>query len=255
MKMHAHLFNQDAKAYHEARPSYPDEVIEWVVTVTEVKKEDTIIEVGAGTGKATKKFLERGLRIHAIELGSEMAKHLLLFCKGNISVDVTTFEDWSSDDLFQSAMVLSATAFHWVDPAIRYKKAHLCLKDDGHLVLLWNMALPTSIKEEKEAFEYLFSFHNKKSNGEYSVEEVFLDRYNEILASNLFEIVDTIQYEWSVKNTQESLIKGFLSQSSYLSLSKTDQLNVKNKITSLYHQIEEPILTPFLTMGFIAKKK
>ena len=47
------------------------------------------------------------------------------------------FEDWPlEEETFE--LVVSATAFHWVDPAIRYRKSAQALRPAGSLALLWN---------------------------------------------------------------------------------------------------------------------
>jgi len=43
-------FNTAAKTYDEARPSYPDEVIDWIITRTKISKDETLLEIGSGTG-------------------------------------------------------------------------------------------------------------------------------------------------------------------------------------------------------------
>lgn len=62
-------FDSASKTYDDARPSYPDEVIDWIINKTNVSKEERLLEIGSGTGQATIKFAERGYNIHCIEMG------------------------------------------------------------------------------------------------------------------------------------------------------------------------------------------
>ena len=53
-------FNTAAQLYDEARPSYPDVAINWILDRTNIASDDTLLEIGPGTGQATLKFAERG---------------------------------------------------------------------------------------------------------------------------------------------------------------------------------------------------
>ena len=116
-------FDHAAKIYHESRPSYPDEVIDWIIQRTEVKKDNRLLEIGAGTGQATFKFAERGYKIHCVEMGRNLAK--ILQEKGadyDLKVDVSAFEKWQPETPFKTSFIFSAAAFHWIDPPDMFGK-------------------------------------------------------------------------------------------------------------------------------------
>ena len=58
------VFGEVAQQYDEARPSYPAEVFDFVMSYGALKVGDDALEIGAGTGKATEKFIARGLHVH-----------------------------------------------------------------------------------------------------------------------------------------------------------------------------------------------
>lgn len=58
-----------AGTYEEIRPSYPEKLIQDVISKTDLKLNDRLLEIGAGTGKATIQFADKGFRVQAIELG------------------------------------------------------------------------------------------------------------------------------------------------------------------------------------------
>lgn len=62
------------ETYDEARPSYPPQLFDALFDM--LPTEPLIVEVGAGTGKATKDLLARGASVHAIEIGPAMAARL-----------------------------------------------------------------------------------------------------------------------------------------------------------------------------------
>ena len=53
-------FDEIANLYEAARPGYPDALIEDVVSYADLKLNDRILEVGCGTGQATKSFARQG---------------------------------------------------------------------------------------------------------------------------------------------------------------------------------------------------
>jgi SAM-dependent methyltransferase len=96
-----------------------------------------VLEIGCGTGQATLPLAKLGHAITAVELGAEMAavarRKLAAFPQ--VQVVVSTFEDWPLPELpFDS--VFAATAFNWVDPAVRMTKAADALKPGGTLAVV-----------------------------------------------------------------------------------------------------------------------
>jgi SAM-dependent methyltransferase len=52
------------------------------------------------------------------------------------TVDVTRFEDWDAPETFD--MLFSATAYHWVAPAVRWTRAAAVLRPGGAIALATN---------------------------------------------------------------------------------------------------------------------
>jgi cyclopropane fatty-acyl-phospholipid synthase-like methyltransferase len=125
--------------YDEIRPSYPEELIEDIINKTNLKSTDSLLEIGPGTGKATVQFAEKGFRIHGVELGEDMAEIFKLKCTRypRVSLDISSFEEWSPSNQCKFDMIFCAQAFHWIDTSIKYEKCHQLLKDDCYLVLFW----------------------------------------------------------------------------------------------------------------------
>lgn len=126
-------FNQDAERYDRARPGYPARIFDDLAAAG-VPPGGRILEIGCGTGQATGPLAERGYRVTAIELGAEMAavarRNLARF--DSVEVVTAAFEDWPlPGEPFDA--VFSATAFHWVDPAVRVSKSADALCPGGLL--------------------------------------------------------------------------------------------------------------------------
>ena len=131
------VFGEVAEQYDRVRPGYPESLVDEVMASASLQPGGAVLEVGCGTGKATVALGARGLRVLAIEPDENMAGVARRNCAG-LDVDVVTasFEDWGGDGQF--ALVLSAQAWHWVQPGLRVEKAHRVLRDGGALALCWN---------------------------------------------------------------------------------------------------------------------
>ena len=129
------VFGEVAEQYDRARPSYPDALFDTVIEYGELRPGDAALEIGAGTGKATRGFAGRGLAVHALEPSPGMARVLR-----------ATGVDGRGDDVrgvdrrtrARSACVFAAQAWHWVPDADRYEKVAAALAPGGTLALFWN---------------------------------------------------------------------------------------------------------------------
>ncbi|WP_030683057.1 class I SAM-dependent methyltransferase [Streptomyces cellulosae] len=130
-------FDEDAELYDRARPGYPPEVFDDLTQVAGVGPGCRVLEVGAGTGKATLPLAELGCRITAVELGAGMAAVARRNLAGFEAVEIVTadFETWPlPQEPFD--VVLAASAFHWIDPAVRMTKAADALRPGGALAVV-----------------------------------------------------------------------------------------------------------------------
>jgi len=132
-----HTFDEVALLYNEARPRYPDELFSVLIDVTGLHKGSKLLEIGPGTGQATKPLAKKGFDITAVELGSalaEVARHELHDYK-NVQILTGAFEELTlpakSFDL-----IFAATSFHWIEQSAKYSKTHSLLKDTGHLAII-----------------------------------------------------------------------------------------------------------------------
>ncbi|MGW2648928.1 class I SAM-dependent methyltransferase [Streptomyces sp. NPDC001393] len=130
-------FDEDAELYDRARPGYPPELYDDLADLAGVRPGSRVLEVGCGTGQVTVPLARRGCRITAVEAGPSMAALARRNLAGVGTAEVVTaeFEKWSlPDEPFDA--VLSATAFHWIDPAVRVAKAADALRPGGALAVV-----------------------------------------------------------------------------------------------------------------------
>jgi SAM-dependent methyltransferase len=126
------LFDQQAEAYDRFRPTYPDAVIDELLGP--VPEGLDVLDVGCGTGIASRQMAQRGAKVLGVELGPRMAE----IARGHgIAVEIAAFEGWDAAGRTFDR-VTSAQAWHWLDLPIATAKAASVLRPGGRLCLIWN---------------------------------------------------------------------------------------------------------------------
>ncbi|HEU5156205.1 MAG TPA: class I SAM-dependent methyltransferase [Streptosporangiaceae bacterium] len=152
-------FTEDAELYDRARPGYPREAIDDLAELADLGPGRRTLEIGCGTGRLTVPLAERGCEVTAVELGAEMAAVARRKLASFASVTVVTdaFERWMLPDRPFDAVV-AASAFHWIDPAVRMHKIAEALRAGGALATITNHAAggrAAFFAEVRECYERL----------------------------------------------------------------------------------------------------
>ncbi len=127
-------FNEVAETYDRARPTYPAQLFEALFGL--LGDAPVIVEVGPGTGQATRDLLERGASVCAVELGPAMAARLRAnLASERLEVVVGDFETVPLDRSGVDA-VFSATAYHWVSPHAQTDRPAAVLRPGGLLAVV-----------------------------------------------------------------------------------------------------------------------
>jgi SAM-dependent methyltransferase len=96
-----------------------------------------VLEIGCGTGQLTRSLLARGLRVTAVEPGQQLIVRARdrLNGVGDVQFVNARLEDASLPRARYLA-VFSASAIHWIDPDVSWRKAADALVDGGSLALV-----------------------------------------------------------------------------------------------------------------------
>lgn len=188
----ASTFDSVAQRYERARPGYPAEMFDELAALAGLDGSARVLEIGPGTGKATRGLLRRGWSVVAVEPGAQLAAVARRVLAGHdLRVDVSPFETWHDtgyptqrddaghptrhddghstqrddghpprhddghltwhddrrpiwrDDEHPTRhaagafdLVFAATAWHWLDPTVAYRKAAGHLRPGGHLAIV-----------------------------------------------------------------------------------------------------------------------
>jgi SAM-dependent methyltransferase len=131
------VFDTVAEDYDDVRSGYPGTLVDAALEHGGLGKGARVVEVGCGTGKLTELLVARGLHVDAVDPGARMIDVARRRSGDSplVRFHVARFEDVSLPERTYDA-VFSATAFHWIDPAIGWRKAASLLEPGGLLALL-----------------------------------------------------------------------------------------------------------------------
>lgn len=201
-----------ARALRPCRPTYPAQVFDDLTALAELPPAGRIAEIGCGTGQATIPLAKRGYRITCVELGEELAavarRKLSIF--PGVEVITAAFETWDPPQAEFDAVV-AFTAFHWIDPKLRYEKSASLLRGGGALVVLANQhVLPADgdqfFAEVQKDYEALTPDDEGTKAGGPPLPDAVGDLSVEIEASGLFRNVAVRRYLWDVRYTADEYI-------------------------------------------------
>ena len=136
------LFGLNPQGYEDARPEYPIWIFDHLRDRGALVDGTPTLEIGAGTGKATRRLLEYGANpLTIVEPDARFAALLGTAANAspaNCRVAHDSFEDVVlSDNQFD--LIAAATAFHWIEPTSGLRKIKRLLRRDGFVALFWNV--------------------------------------------------------------------------------------------------------------------
>ena len=131
------VFDEVAEDYDRHRPTYPDVLVDRACADAGIGAGAAVLEIGCGTGQLTRSLLARGLRVTAIEPGRQLIARARdqLNGIGDVQFVNARLEDASLPRARYSA-VFSASAIHWIDPDVSWRKVADVLVDGGSLALV-----------------------------------------------------------------------------------------------------------------------
>jgi len=258
------LLASDVSAYEHGRPDYPERVYELLTEVCGLRPGTRVLEVGPGTGQATRPLLERGASVTAVELGAELADRLTVkFPDADLTVEIGAFEDTvmpaGSFDL-----VAAATSFHWVPTEAGLHRSADALRRGGWLALWWSHfgdpdrpdpfheALLPILGELAPSVLEVASAGNPSTSHPYALDAAA--RVAEIDATGRFGPVQHEVAAWTGSHTAEQLRAMFASFSPWLALPPTERGVALDALERLaIDEFRGVVERPYLTAIYLAQ--
>jgi SAM-dependent methyltransferase len=189
-------FTEDAELYDRVRPDYPPGLYDDLGELLSVAK-PSVLEIGPGTGQATRPMIERGWSVRAVELGAELAA----VARRNLpaaEIIVADFDTWELPEP-SFDLVLSATAFHWLDPATRVRRCAQVLRPGGVLAVVSTHHIAGGSEQLFVDVQRCYDrFTDDPEKGGLPAASAVPEDSTELDASGLFWPVTFRRYEWEV---------------------------------------------------------
>ena len=206
-------FDAVAGGYQVARPEYPDELYDTLIALTGARPEtDAICEVGSASGKATLPLARRGYAITCVELGAALAAEARRNLAGfdRVTVVNADFETWRPPAGEAFGLVFAATAWHWIDPAVKYQTAASLLRPGGHLAF-WE-AVHVIPGDGDPFFAEIQETYDKIGEGQPGewvtpTTETLPSFDAEISSTGLFGAAVTRRFQWEIRYSAADYIR------------------------------------------------
>ncbi len=131
-KVFEKTFDEAAEVYDRIRPDYPPEIFDAILSYQSLNSGSMVLEIGLGTGLATKPFLQTGCRLIGVEPGENLTQIALRKFQSysNFSVCTQRLQEYGCpDESFD--LIYAATSFHWLPEEYGYKRVFSLLKKGG----------------------------------------------------------------------------------------------------------------------------
>lgn len=217
-------FDQAADTYDEVRPSYPAPLFDALFDA--LPPHPAIVEVGPGTGKATRDLLVRGATVHAVEIGPAMAAKLQSNLQSaRLRVSVADFEKLDIPAASADA-VFSATAYHWITPAGQTNRPAYILRPGGIVAIVDLIQVDSPV--DRGFFVAAQPIHNRYGEGHTGLPAPARKQADPPMRSVLeaderFTRVEVRRYDWDQTYSASEYRKLMLSYSGTQMMDETDR--------------------------------
>ena len=220
------LFDGVAGLYDATRQGYPAEVADTVVANAAIGPGAAVLEIGCGTGQLTRQLAGRGFHLTAIDIGAAMVRA----ARRNVADATARFEVCSFEDVEAGGpfdLIVSATAFHWIDPGVGLAKAARLLRPGGWLALLTTgERYPEPLQGRLRDLWVRYS----RQNSEWADQPAWLAALRE---SGLFGATVEASHTTALRLPAETVIGVERTRATFLSYAEQEQADFTAELTAL----------------------
>lgn len=252
-------YDAEAESYDLGRPGYPEPLIDECVRLANLGPVSRILEIGCGSGQATRSFASRGFRVTCLEPGSNLAR----LARQNIAhyprVEIleVKFEDWSPEpEAFD--LVLAAASIHHVANGVRYIKSAKALKPGGHIAILGNHPgadEPEFRRELDRLYSKWWGPELSRMYAKWTLENRIGATQRQIEDSGKFGPVTIIQHPWTVEFDVPRYLALLDSDSGRLNHSPEAHEGMKNETAEVISRLGGKATRGYVAVLALAKKK
>jgi len=251
-------FNEIASEYDKYRPSYPEQLFTDIVELTAIKQGDSILEIGCGTGQATKGFVDLGFdHVTCIELGQNLAEltREKFKNKANVNVINASFETWQSEKS-NFDLAISGTAFHFIQPQeVGYRKVFDLLSNQGSIAFFWTIHVPsfdTTFNKIRECYKRYTPQLDDSKNPD--MQQTIKERSILTVKDGLFKDLEVKQYRWYETYTSDEYISLLNTNSRHRLIPDDVRFELFGQIKEVIEQDGGTLIKPQAVALFLANK-
>jgi SAM-dependent methyltransferase len=249
-------FGSVAQAYDRARPSYPPELVDAVLEYAAARPGMAALEVGAGTGKATTLFAERGLAVTAIEPAGEMAEVAHANATTATRFVIAKFEEAEIEPAAYG-LVFSAQAWHWVEPLTGERLAARALRPGGALACFWNRVDWSSCacRSELEAAYAAIEWDRGGLMAPQAAPLDFAASWRERIAATAgLEAAEALTYAWTQAYTAAQYIALLGTHSDHILLEERRRIQLFGAVAAVIEQAGGELELTYSTQLCLARR-
>lgn len=268
------VFDTVAVEYDRVRPGYPDQLIDLACEAAGLAAGDRVLEIGCGTGQLTRSLVARGLSVTAVEPGENLIS-VAGRNTGGVEFVNRRFEDATLPGRFRAAF--SASAFHWIDPDVSWRKVAQALAPGGLLALIQYCGVDTEesaadtdallaalagaapgIAAEWPALRDLETFMAGAAARRENVSELWAWAASQPVARSyaaaLFDDADIAVIPTAVEQTADELNALFATTSLYLRMAPAERAALERANIAVGERLGRPIRSSLLAVLVTARR-
>ena len=231
-------FGAGADAYQRGRPSYPPDVVSYVVSRMRMRTpaDATVLDLAAGTGIFTELLAPHVQRVVAVEPVESMRTKIT----GAAAVMDGTAESIPLEDGSVDAVTV-AQAFHWFRFDEALAEIARVLRPGGSLALVWN--------RRDESVPWVASMSEVMRWREHQISAYDRTDWPSVIgASGLFGAVEHRAFAWEHMIDRATLAERVRSVSYIAAMPPDDRESVVAAVLALAAEFPEPFPLPYNTL-------
>lgn len=255
-KKESERFDQLADIYDRYRPSYPRSMIDKIVEKAKLQPGSKLLEIGAGSGKATELFVERGYAVMCVEPGESLVQKGMkkFHDSGLVEYQLARFEESKLNQDYYD-LAFSAQAFHWIPRPDGFFRIQDALKADGRMALIWNLYMKNGTVYDERLSEVCRTYSVMNLIDRAAVVQLHEDWKLEIDESGCFQDVQIFEFPWAESQTFEEFHNFLQTSSGYVGLDDDQRRNFDFESMEIFKEAGCMIQRTYCCVLYLAKKR